>query len=290
MDSFSGRFPLDFISFYLDMSSEEINEENPGLTVGSQPEESAPQTQGETRPRQENESQTETEPKEQEKPGGEEAGQSRVEPTPSPSTDGSISAYIERTLQTLGCQGTGLGLIFLPPVTTTATGDKQQPETEKASQSDPIVHTITEPPKKTVEVETDGQAALASETGFSVTRPDYFQTDASDVEELLDSSGAETGKDPPKLIHLCKASTTCSEVTQHAEAEQSKIPAMPDPEALRPSRPLSASARTIIRQHLLILPPAFCQWDTQQLLLMPTKLTRSLGLCPTRRLPLQFVR
>ena len=148
MDSFSGRFPLDFISFYLDMSSEEINEENPGLTVGSQPEQSAPQTQGETRPRQENESQTETELKEQEKPGGEEAGQSRVEPTPSPSTDGSISAYIERTLQTLGCQGTGLGLTFLPPVTTTATGDKQQPETEKASQSEPIVHTITEPPKR----------------------------------------------------------------------------------------------------------------------------------------------
>ena len=44
MDSFPGSFPLGFIPFYLDMSSEEISEENPNLAVGSQPEESTPRT------------------------------------------------------------------------------------------------------------------------------------------------------------------------------------------------------------------------------------------------------
>ena len=186
----------------------------------------------------------------------EETGRSRVEPTPSPSTDESISAYIERTLQTLGCQGTGLELTFLPPDTTTATESQQQPEIEKASQSDPIVHTVTEPPKEIVEVETDGQADSISETGFSITRPDYFQTDTSDVEELLDSSGADTVKDPPNLIPLYKASTTCSEVSHQAVREQTKIPPVPDSESLSPIRPFSASARTIIRQHFADTTPS----------------------------------
>ena len=119
----------------------------------------------------------------------------------------------------------------------------------KGKQSDPITCTFAEPPKETIEVETDGQADLVSETGFSVARPDCFQTDTSDVDELHDSSGAESEKDPPKLIPLCKGSTTFSEVTQQVEEDQSKIPAVSDPEALSASRPLTASERTINRQY-----------------------------------------
>ena len=257
MDSFSGNFPLDFILFYLDMSSEKIKEETPGLTVGNQPEESASRSQGETMLHPVNDSQTDAALKEQEKSGEDGTGWSMTEPTPSPSTDESISAYIERTLQTLGCQGTGLGLTFLPPDATAATENAQQPEIEKASQSDPVVHTATELPKEIEgEVETDGQAALTSETGFSITQPDYFQTDTSDMEEMLDSSGDETVKDQPNLIPLYKASTTCSEVSQQAEVEQSKIPTMPDPQSVSPSRTLSASARIIIRQHFAHTTPS----------------------------------
>ena len=183
------------------------------------------------------------------KPGSEEAGQTRVGPTPSPSTDESVSAYIERTLQILGCQETGLGITFLPPVTSADPEIERPPENEKTSQSDPIARTVTELPKENAENKTDGQIDLASEAGFSSARPDYFQTDTSDVEELLDSSGAETEKEPPKLIPLCNASTTCSEATPQVNADQPKEPAVLDSEALSPSRPLSASARTIIRQH-----------------------------------------
>ena len=107
-------------------------------------------------PQQENQHQIETEPGTQAKPGGEETGQTRVGPTPSPSTDESVSAYIERTLQTLGCQGTGLGITFLPPVTAAATKNERPPETEKMSQSELIARTVTEPPKEAVETEADG--------------------------------------------------------------------------------------------------------------------------------------
>ena len=113
------------------ISSLSINEENPGLTVGSQSEESTPRTKDETMPQQENQHQIETEPGTQAKPGGEETGETRVGPTPSPSTDESVSAYTERTLQTLGCQGTGIGITFLPPVTTAATENERPPEAEE---------------------------------------------------------------------------------------------------------------------------------------------------------------
>ena len=82
------------------MSSKEFNQENLGLTVGNQPEESASRSQGEAMPQQIDESQSETVLKEPEKSGGDGNGQSRTEHTPSPSTDESISSYMERTLQT----------------------------------------------------------------------------------------------------------------------------------------------------------------------------------------------
>ena len=182
MDSFSGSFPLGFIPFYLDMSSEEISEENPNLAVGSQSEESTPRTQDKVAPQQGIHHQDAIESEAQLKPGSEEAGQTRVGPTPSPSTDESVSAYIERTLQTLGCQGTGLGITFLPPVTSAVPEIERPPESEKTSQSDPIARTVIELPKENAENKTDGQVDLVSEAGFSSARPDYFQTDTSDVE------------------------------------------------------------------------------------------------------------
>ena len=98
------------------MSSDKFNEENPGRTVGNQPEENVSQAKVEAVTQQTDGSQAEAAHKEQEKSSGDITGEYRTEPTPSPSTDESISSYIERTLQTLGCQETGLGLTFLLPV------------------------------------------------------------------------------------------------------------------------------------------------------------------------------
>ena len=52
------------------------------------------------------------------------------------------------------------------------------------------------------EGESDRQTNINSETGFSIAKVVYFQTDTSDVEELLDSSGAETAKESPILIPI----------------------------------------------------------------------------------------
>ena len=72
------------------------------------------------------------------KPEETEGGTVRVKPTSRPSTVESSSAYIERTLQTLGCQRTGLDITSLPPTDPVSNVETQELETEKASESDPI--------------------------------------------------------------------------------------------------------------------------------------------------------
>ena len=76
---------------------------------------------------------------------------------------------------------------------------------------------------------------------------DYFQTDNSDVEELLDSSGAETTKDPQILVLLDHMSTAGTEVSR--ETKHTPTGGVADSKFLSPSRPLSASARFLINQH-----------------------------------------
>ena len=154
-------------------------------------------------------------------------------------------------MQTLGCQGTGLDISFLPP-TTSAIGDNAlEPTAEKVSESEPIPQVATESAdKESHEVEAERATDIVSETGFSATKADYFQTDTSDIEELLDSSGAETAKEPPFLIAIETQSATGSEARK--ETEQLSSAGLPDvspPKLFSPTRPLSASARTLINQH-----------------------------------------
>ena len=175
----------------------------------------------------------------------------KTAPTPSPSTDESISAYIDRQLQTLGCQGLGLDISFLPPTSTAIVDKAVHPAIEKASESDPIPQVVGEASnQESSEVDVDPAADIQSETGFSVAKADYFQTDTSDIEELLDSSGAETLKESPFLINMENLSVVESEVPKEAGPSTSAgLPDAPSPKLLSPTRPLSASARTLINQH-----------------------------------------
>ena len=203
MDSFSGSFPLEFISFYLDMLTEDRNEATPEFVAEAKVEESVAQTLMEPEAGRSGETRVDAAPTVSNKPEGTEGCTVRVRPTSSPSTDESISAYIERTLQTLGCQGTGLDITFLPPTDPVGNIESQELETEKASESDPIPQVAADQGEKTLtEEESVRQTDVNSEAGFSTTKVEYFQTDTSDVEELLDSSGAETTKNPPILIPL----------------------------------------------------------------------------------------
>ena len=248
MDSFSGSSPLEFISFYLDMSSEEHNEVVPATATGTLVEEEVPQQPEETVV---NQTATAIKDAESKQPDPPKDSSSKTGPIPSPSTDESISAYIERQLQTLGCQDTGLDISFLPPTTSAIVDNVLKPTTEKASESEPIPHVATGPAdKESPEFETGRTIDIVSEAEFSVTKADYFQTDTSDVEERLDSSGAETVKQSPFLLTIETQSATGSEARK--ETEQLSSAGLPDVSSLKlfsPTRPLSASARTRINQH-----------------------------------------
>ena len=248
MDSFSGSSPLEFISFYLDMSSEEHNEVISATATGTLTKEEVPQQPEETVVDQ---TATAIKDAESKQPDPPKDSSSKTGPTPSPSTDESISAYIERQLQNLGCQDTGLAISFLPPTTSAVVDNVLKPATEKASESEPIPHVATGPAnKESPEFETGRTTDIASEAGFSVTKADYFQTDTSDNEELLDSSGAETVKQSPFLLTIETESATGSETRKGTDQLSSAgLPGVSSPKFFSPTRPLSASARTLINQH-----------------------------------------
>ena len=248
MDSFSGSSPLDFISFYLDMSSEEHNEIIPATATGTLTEEEVPQQPEETVVDQ---TATAIKDAESKQPDPPKDSSSKTGPTSSASTDESISAYIERQLQNLGCQDTGLVISFLPPTTSAVVSHAPESNTEKVSESEPIPQVTTgSRDKESPETEIERGNDAVSEAGFSVTKADYFQTDTSDAEELLDSSGAETIKEPPFLIALDALSSTGTEIHEKAKPSTSaELPNISSPKLFSPTRPLSASARTLINQH-----------------------------------------
>ena len=230
------------------MSSEEHNEVVPATATGTLIEEEVPQQLEETAVSQTTAALKDAESKQPDPPKDSSA---KTDPTPSPSTDESISAYSERPLQTLGCQGTGLDISFLPPTTSAIVDNAPKPTAEKASESEPVPQVATgSADKESPEVETERATDIASEAGFSVTKADYFQTDTSDVEELLDSSGAETVKESPFLITMETQSATGSEARKETEQLSSAgLPDVSSPKLFSPTRPLSASARTLINQH-----------------------------------------
>ena len=97
----------------------------------------------------------------------------------------------------------------MPPTTSAIVNDATEPTTEKVSESKSIPQVATgSADKESPEVEAERVIDINSEAGFSITKADYFQTDTSDIEELLDSSGAETAEESPLLIAIETQSAT----------------------------------------------------------------------------------
>ena len=116
---------------------------------------------------------------------------------------------------------------FLLPTTSAIVNNAPEPTAEKVSESEPIPQVANGPAdKESPEVETERVTDIVSEAGFSVIKADYFQTDTSDIEELLDSSGAETAKESPFLIAIESQSATGSEARK--ETEQLTSAGLPD--------------------------------------------------------------
>ena len=246
MDSLSGSFPLEFVPFCLDMSSEEQIDIVPATATESLTEEEVATRHEEAATSQATSISVDAESKQLEPPGD---NPDKTVPTPSPSTDESISAYIERQLQTRGCQGIGLDISFLNPTTSAFVDRATDLAAEKVSVSDAIPQVVGGTSnQESIEVDVELATDIQSEPGFSVTKADYFQTDT--IEELLDSSGAETPKESPFFITMENLSVVESEVPKEAEPSTSAgLPDAPSPKLISPTRPLSASARTLINQH-----------------------------------------
>ena len=93
------------------------------------------------------------------------------------------------------------------------------------------------------------QVELLSESGHSVQKVDFFQTDTCEVEKLFDSSGAEVFNDRQTLIPLDLGTTTTSEITCNDDPRSSGgVPPVTLPKALNSDRPLSAPGRTLLKE------------------------------------------
>ena len=118
--------------------------------------------------------------------------------TPSPSTEESVSAYIERTLEDLGPHHE---VRFLSPIETGLPEREPEQETSKASFSDAVVKPVEgdeglpgDPTEFEMQEEGIGEASR-----FKL-KADFFQTDTSEIEDLYDSAGADATTFRPTII------------------------------------------------------------------------------------------
>ena len=173
MDSNSGRFPLEFLSFNLDMSSEERAMEDTTQHSDDVLEEETNGLQ---------------QPNETEKPAVQRVltvTQQETVPTSGSFTDGSVSVYIGKTLEALGGLEACPGVTFLRP-TPSALDAGQEEGTPKESESMELPR-CSESPQRSIGETAPGntQLDLLGESGCSVQKVDCFQTDTSEVERGL---------------------------------------------------------------------------------------------------------
>ena len=169
MDFNSGSLPLDFISVYLDLTTEESTTEVPQLEDNVA---GAAQT-------------VLTEPVGEQVDKRPPSNQSNS----SCDTEGSLTFYADKTLRALAANDLSLDIAFLPPPTGNVQTEKIIDERQDAPSSDsPRKELIATRPDLTMEQEISGSFAIKEPTPDN--GKDYFSTDASEVEELYDSMGA----------------------------------------------------------------------------------------------------
>ena len=186
MDSYSGRFPLDFISFCLDMSSEQ----EPPIT------DLAEATQDLSNPQHLNNSQ----------PTEEEGVALQLGTRPlsnlsssSGNTGESLSAFADQTLRTLANSDPTLDIRFLTVPNEDSHHKELEPSISKVSESN--VPVTIQPRIQKIDVEQQSTTRLFDSSIFDLPeerqRKNYFETDASELEDLYDRAGADGLTDRP---------------------------------------------------------------------------------------------
>ena len=190
MDSYSGRFPLDFISFCLDMSSEQQTEaQEPPITDPAEATQSLPNRQ------HRNNSQS----------TGEEGATLQLGIRPlsnlsssSGNTEESLSAFADQTLRTLAHSDPTLDISLLTAPDENSQQKEPEPTASKVSESEVLI-TIQLRIQK-IDVEQQSATRLFDSSIFDLSEErqrNYFETDASEVEDLYDRAGADGLTDRP---------------------------------------------------------------------------------------------
>ena len=166
----SGSLPLDFISVYLDMTSEESTTEVPQLENNIAGAKQAVLTV----------------------PVGEQVDNRPPSNKSNSScdTEGSLTFYADKTLRALAANNPSLDIAFLPPPTENVQTEKKNDGQQDALSTDsPQKELIANRPDSTMEQGISG--SFANKNSTPDNGRDYFSTDASEFEELYDSMGAE---------------------------------------------------------------------------------------------------
>ena len=232
MDFNSESLPLDFLSLYLGMSTEDMLEENTTEMVMAV----------------ENNSSATQDPIM-------DTGENTVLPGISPSslsTEGSPGAYIEKTVTELARRRkiqesvSEVASNNVQAVTTEARSD------DKSSESAGLLNTCTDEGKETgKDLSLEADSAVSVISGHSGHRiPDYFPTDTSEVEELFDSSGAEepTPQHSPSTIRVGALSHP-GNGSPGPQTPKGNTPAEATLAILGLPKQVSASGRTLLRKY-----------------------------------------
>ena len=240
MDSYSGRIPLNFISFYLGMTTE--TQGTSGVTSeDSRPEELDQAVPGSVT--------TVSEPR----PPSNFSGSSAA-------TEESLSTYAERTMKAIIARDqpetSGISALLSPlnEQTEGTSGGKdveqRRPGTSSQKDSEELQRTGVE---KTVfgQVEQDDTSKVSIPVVGCSIDPALYYTDTSGTEDLLDSSGVGGPVTPQfkNIPTLVKVPRQRGESTSEGESSNG----LPGPSDLQSKAPrqFSASGRTLLRKHFV---------------------------------------
>ena len=168
MDSYSGSFPLDFVSFYLGMTTEA-------------------QDAASILPDRNLDERTDKPTVEEIDPSTEMRPLSNLSSS-SGATEESLTAYAERTLHNLGVVDTNLDVSFLEAPDNSGQKAPDQDTNAKASVSDVIERGFA-PQKRTKDYDPANILESTDKPTRDTLQSDFFATDTSKVEDLTDSEG-----------------------------------------------------------------------------------------------------
>ena len=235
MDFISGSLPLDFISVYLDMTTEESTTEVPqfenSVVWADQPVHTeAVGEQIDKRP-------------------------SSNQSNSSCDTEGSLTFYADKTLRTLAANDPSLDITFLPPPAGSIQTEKVTDEQQDAPSSDI-------PQKELVATQPDLTMKQGTSSSFAIKKPtpnngkDYFSTDASEVEELYDSMGAEGVQNrPTSSIVNSELFSIPNDTPGNSKKATEETPVGPTVKDPKLPEQFSANGRAELRKHFATAPP-----------------------------------